>query len=221
MLMFSFSAFSQDCEVKIPELTGEYEGKCKRGSAHGKGKAVGEDTYEGNFKKGYPDGKGIYTFANGNVYEGEFDKGLKAGEGTMTFASDDVPAMVGYWIDDEYAGKDKKVHNVIDRSTSIKTVRFRRISGDANQITFKFANQGKPVKSSNVTFECPNAVFVSGTDFEAVYSISEFPVKGNLIFRAAGLRTANGSSDFVSGQAEFEITFRGDWEVTVEMNNNE
>ncbi|WP_235297084.1 MORN repeat-containing protein [Portibacter marinus] len=221
MSMFAFALSAQDCEVKVEALSGSYEGKCRKGLAHGKGKAMGEDTYEGSWKKGYPDGNGVYTFANGNVYEGKFDKGMKAGEGVMKFATDDLPDLEGYWIDDEYAGKDKKVYDVIDRSTSIKTVRFRRISGDINQITFKFANQGKPVKATDITFECPNAVFVNGTDFEAVYSISEFPIKGNVRFRAAGLRTANGSSDYVSGQAEFEITFKGDWEVTIEMNNNE
>jgi len=212
---------AQDCEVKVAELAESYEGKCKKGLAHGKGFAKGKDTYEGKFKKGLPHGEGVYTYDNGNVYVGQFENGMKAGEGKMTFSSGSVPALDGFWIDDEYAGKDKKVWKVIDRSTSIKNLRFRRVGNKVNQVTFKFTNQGKPVKSSNVSFECPNAVFLNGTDFETEFTISEFPIKGNVIFRAAGLKTANGSSDFVSGQAEFEITFKGDWEVTIEMNNNE
>jgi len=33
--------------------------------------------YEGDFKAGKPHGKGIYTWANGEVYEGEWACGLK------------------------------------------------------------------------------------------------------------------------------------------------
>jgi len=35
--------------------------------------------YEGEFYNGKPHGKGIYTWANGEVYEGEWMVGLKEG----------------------------------------------------------------------------------------------------------------------------------------------
>lgn len=70
-------------------------------------------------------------------------------------------------IDDEYAGKDKIVYGIIDQSTSIKNVRFRRIDGTSNRITFKFASQGKPVRSSNVVFESPVSAEINTTEFQA------------------------------------------------------
>lgn len=222
LILLTFSLVSaQDCEVKLEEISGTYEGKCKKGLANGKGIAKGADTYEGTFKKGLPDGQGIYTFANGNVFTGEFDKGKKSGKGVMTFSTEDVPTLEGYWLDDEYTGKDKKVYNLVDRSTSIKTVRFKRMDGESNKIVFKFTNQGKPVKVAGLEFDCPVAVFSRDSQFDSHFEISEFPVKGNVRFRAAALKTANGTAEYISGQAEFEIKFRGNWEVTFEMNNAE
>ena len=72
------------CEVKLDEIKGTYEGGCKKGKAEGSGKAVGTDTYEGEFKKGLPHGEGTYTWANGNVFRGLFKKGKKEGKGKPT-----------------------------------------------------------------------------------------------------------------------------------------
>ena len=225
LILFSFICFvslqAQDCDVLVEEISGTYEGKCKKGLANGKGIAVGTDTYEGSFKKGLPHGEGVYTSANGNVFTGTFQRGKKQGKGTMAFNNDDIPTLDGYWLDGEYTGKDKKVYTLIDRSTSVKSVRFNRMDGDENKIVFKFANQGKPVKVTGLSFECPNAVETRASEFDVHFEISEFPAKGNVRFRAAALKTANGSSDYVEGQAEFEIKFRGNWEVTIEMNNKE
>jgi len=63
ILFFTFLSFAlsqlfsqDDCKVLIPEISGQYVGKCKKGLAHGKGLAIGIDRYEGSFKKGYPEG---------------------------------------------------------------------------------------------------------------------------------------------------------------------
>ncbi len=94
------------CRVRLPDLAGSYEGECHRGKAHGQGKAIGRDTYEGEFAKGFPDGQGTYTWANGDYYEGAFVKGDKEGEGKMVFASaksDSVQTdsvQVGLWKND-------------------------------------------------------------------------------------------------------------------------
>jgi hypothetical protein len=84
LLLFSFAAFSQTCEVDKESLKGTYTGDCKKNKAHGKGKAVGIDTYEGEFKNGVPDGQGTYTWGNKNIFEGKFLKGLREGKGKMT-----------------------------------------------------------------------------------------------------------------------------------------
>ena len=59
-----------DCRVMVDDIAGSYEGDCYKGKAHGVGKAIGKDTYEGEFKKGYPEGKGTYTWINGDYFEG-------------------------------------------------------------------------------------------------------------------------------------------------------
>lgn len=41
----------QQCKVLLHEISGKYEGDCKKGLAHGVGKAIGRDTYEGEIKK--------------------------------------------------------------------------------------------------------------------------------------------------------------------------
>ena len=57
----------ENCLVLKPEISGKYTGKCKNGLANGKGKSVGQDTYIGQFSKGWPQGSGTYTWANGDT----------------------------------------------------------------------------------------------------------------------------------------------------------
>jgi len=90
---------SQDvCSVLVKELAGSYTGKCRKGLAHGKGKAVGVDSYEGRFSKGLPDGSGTYTWADGRVYNGEWKNGKRDGKGTMTYLVESEESVVtGIW----------------------------------------------------------------------------------------------------------------------------
>ena len=53
-LITSISVAQQTCEVKLAEIKGNYTGDCENGKASGKGKSVGTDEYEGDFKDGYP-----------------------------------------------------------------------------------------------------------------------------------------------------------------------
>ncbi|MBI2731265.1 MAG: hypothetical protein HYX40_11020 [Sphingobacteriales bacterium] len=80
-------SYSQEnkCQVDLPALQGTYTGDCKNEKANGKGKAIGEDMYEGNFKNGLPEGKGKYSWKNGSWFEGNFKEGLMDGTGTMHF----------------------------------------------------------------------------------------------------------------------------------------
>ncbi len=61
-----------------PEISLDYHGECKKGLAHGKGEAFGRDHYIGEFKKGWPNGNGLYKWNNGDNYEGEWKKGVTA-----------------------------------------------------------------------------------------------------------------------------------------------
>ena len=53
--------------------------------------------YEGRFRKGKRNGKGVYIFSSGAKYEGEFREGLFDGNGVLSFAD-------GTYIDCRWRG---------------------------------------------------------------------------------------------------------------------
>ena len=60
--------------------------------ANGTGTATGTDSYTGQFKNGYPDGKGKYTWKNGE-YKGKFEKPYTTEMLTNNFTSISVKKM--------------------------------------------------------------------------------------------------------------------------------
>jgi len=98
------SIFAQnECRVLMPEISNSYTGGCKNGLANGKGSALGIDSYEGRFSKGWPNGKGKYMWKDGAVYDGEWSMGLREGKGTMYFPNDSV--VTGFWKNGVFAGE--------------------------------------------------------------------------------------------------------------------
>jgi hypothetical protein len=69
-------------------LRGDYEGDCpeKYEIADGHGEAKGADTYVGDFVKGRPEGKGVYTWENGGRLDGTFKAGKANGPGAYISA---------------------------------------------------------------------------------------------------------------------------------------
>ena len=89
-LCMTAPALSHDCRVLgNGYLRGSYEGDCteKDEIAHGKGEAKGADSYVGNFVKGRPDGKGVYTWESGARLDGTFKAGKAQGPGVYVSAS--------------------------------------------------------------------------------------------------------------------------------------
>lgn len=86
-----------------------YEGEFKDGYPNGKGKMIcnNGDIYECEWKNGMPNGMGKCTYANGNVYEGEFIDGARSGKGKMTATSGDI--YEGEFKDGLPNGKGKKI----------------------------------------------------------------------------------------------------------------
>lgn len=66
-----------------------YEGTFRAGVLQGKGvmTAAGGDRYEGNYKDGKRDGRGVYTTGAGHRYDGEFHENKKNGAGIATDAN--------------------------------------------------------------------------------------------------------------------------------------
>jgi len=120
-LMMCGDVLSQDCKVSKESLAGTYSGDCKKGKADGKGKAIGTDTYEGEFKSGLPNGEGIYTWKNGNVYSGHFSKGMMDGKGHLLIKRPNTTDSIvdGYWKKDMYTGKYESPYKVYSKGSGI------------------------------------------------------------------------------------------------------
>lgn len=128
-LLFSFNqnTFAQDCIVIPDALKGKYEGGCDKGKAHGQGKANGSDFYEGEFKNGYPDGRGVYTWKDGHYFIGNYKKGNIDGKGEMYYesATGQDSVISGYWKKNVYVGKYEKPYEVKSMSSRINKVNCR------------------------------------------------------------------------------------------------
>lgn len=114
----------ENCEVKVKELQGAFTGGCEKGKANGTGKAVGTDQYEGEFKDGYPDGKGMYTWNDGHYFIGSFKKGKLEGKGDMYYesVSGNDSVISGFWKKDKYYGEYEKQFIVIANTTRINKI---------------------------------------------------------------------------------------------------
>ena len=137
ILLASSDCFSQDipCKVLKPEISGSYSGDCKKGLAHGKGTATGIDTYTGHFKKGYPEGEGVYQYKSGGVFSGTWLKGKKNGSGKliMKLPSGRDTITEGVWKDDRYTGKEKGPDYMISNQSVSVFPRIHNI-GPGNKI---------------------------------------------------------------------------------------
>ena len=97
ILLFAGLAHAQGCRVIDPELQGAYSGPCVDGLAEGRGVAEGSARYEGGFKAGMKEGRGVKSWPNGDRYEGEFVADRKEGKGTYTWGR-------GPWQGERYEG---------------------------------------------------------------------------------------------------------------------
>ena len=142
LLLLSFGAYTQTCEVDKESLKGTYTGDCKKNKAHGKGKAVGADTYEGEFKNGVPDGQGTYTWSNKNVFAGKYIKGLREGKGIMTikFEGRQDSVIEGFWKKDAYIGKYEKPWIVHSKTGSVREVEVEFIADPIRKIKIVVTN---------------------------------------------------------------------------------
>lgn len=137
-LLFSIFCFSQKCEVLLASLKGVYDGDCKKEKADGNGTATGEDSYTGSFKNGYPDGKGKYSWKNGDWYDGQWKKGKREGKGTMFYKEKDSKdsLLTGYWKNDRYIGKYEKPYIVHSKTPDISFLDITRENSQNKEISF-------------------------------------------------------------------------------------
>lgn len=205
LMTLSLSAIAQNCEVKLESISGNYEGDCKKGLANGKGKSVGTDTYEGEFKKGFPNGPGVYNWANGDVFTGEFKKGLKEGKGMLT--SPNKTPLDGYWLDDDYIGKESSPYKVMNKAPTVSKITVKRKSADKNQIDIIYQQLGRKVSYDDIKVSNQVGNFGSLVQNKYVKAIQAvvFPFRFMV----------NSDDNF-----DIQISQPGHWEVTVDIIKN-
>ncbi len=198
----------QNCKVKLEAINKKYEGDCKKGYAHGFGKAWGaSDFYEGNFRKGLPHGEGSYTWGNGNIYVGNFSKGLMDGQGVLTLigASGKEDVKKGFFKKGEYIGIYEKPYKVISQ-TGIRTIKFRENNIQQNEVRITVYKDGQIITPS-ISITDINNTPVENRNGTVLTNVV-FPLKRvDLSF----------SVDSFTYKVIFEIYKKNDWEVTLSL----
>ncbi|MGK7394844.1 MAG: hypothetical protein ACNS62_09730 [Candidatus Cyclobacteriaceae bacterium M3_2C_046] len=198
-----------DCKVLIPEISGTYEGDCRRGLAHGDGKSQGTDSYEGEFKKGLPDGYGKYTWSDGHYYEGEWKKGEKEGEGKLVYmrTGKEDSVVTGFWEEDKYTGQYEDPYKILSKSTEIQRVVVRKLAATPKEINVRF-NRG----TQRLILEGGNPANQTGSGWINI----DFPFKGLVETQVSTTQGTGVGTRTV--KMEFEIYEEGQWEIQVAIN---
>lgn len=204
----SFSGITinnDDCKVLLPELSKKYQGECKKGLAHGFGKAWGEtDYYEGNFKKGLPDGYGTYIWGNGSKYIGDFSKGLMDGAGELRIkGASEEEHKKGYFKKGEYIGEYKYPYKVIS-NLGIRKIDFREDKVTANEVRITVYSNGQKI-TPNLSISDDNNTTVENRNGA---------VLTNVIFPLKRVQVSFQVETF-SYKAVFDIYKKGNWEVSL------
>ena len=198
-LFFFFTASAQEnCIVKVQAISGTYTGPCKDGKANGKGKSVGVDQYEGNFKNGYPDGDGTYTWSNGDVYTGSFKKGLKEGKGSLVLHKDSASgkATTGYWKKDVYFGEYESAYKVQSFTPEVSKVNVEANPGKGeNTITVVLEN----TSSNTLTFTRGETPHLKITDVRIA--------RGSYVLRTDNSKYKNEETTFKEVEFPFRAVF--------------
>ncbi|MBI2731548.1 MAG: hypothetical protein HYX40_12495 [Sphingobacteriales bacterium] len=237
LLLFFFNLaitqflYSQICVVTVPALKGKYFGDCKKGKAHGYGTAQGIDHYAGDFKKGFPDGKGKYTWKNGDWYDGSWKDGLYDGEGTLnkadTTKKNGTIVLKGFWKKGKYIGETLP-YNIQSTSANIAKVKISKQDSIGSQITISVetvqdgaAALGYTTKSKLISVENLAGQYLQKSEYGSTnrtmnkFGLTgvKFPYKAILSFETQG--TLIKHVDTMC----FGINEKGNWLIEITITN--
>lgn len=201
----------QDCKVILESISGNYSGKCKDGLAHGKGKAMGIDTYEGLFVKGLPQGKGTYTWANGDTYTGEWQGGMRQGEGTFRFKVNGRDStLAGIWENDQYKGPKPKPPRV-KQVYNVDRYEFNKNLGIQNRVLVDLIQNGVRNRGVENFMMATSSGTPTNLGESVGYENIIYPVSIKVTYKTWNkLRTVMLDVIF-----EFEIYEPGSWQVEI------
>lgn len=207
---YNLNAQVSECQVLLPRISGTYEGDCKKGVAHGIGMAQGIDRYEGEFKNGLPEGKGIYRWADGTFFDGYWKKGFREGAGRMIYSADSV--ITGYWKADKYTGKQNLRDYEVLQSRYIARTSFMKTGKTPLQVKVKLTLGGAP----NTDVQDFSMTYSSGDEYRlgAAYALQnvKYPITIRITYMTWNvLRTVMSPAAI-----EFRINGPGSWDVNIQ-----
>ena len=212
LFMLSAVSFSQDsCKVLVPNLQGSYIGQCKKGLANGEGIAHGKDTYKGHFKKGYPDGKGTYIWADSSYYTGDWVMGKREGEGVYHFKVNGRDSVLeGHWKNDAFV-KDYFPNPKVNMNKFVDSYNFIKVGDIRNRVLIRFMQNGSyNTRVENIMLNSDSGMLTQRGQLHGFEEVS-FPVTISVrydTYNKMGTRIIN---CFI----EFTIYEPGDWEVVL------
>jgi hypothetical protein len=209
--MIAIAQDTKECKVLQAELSGEYKGECKKGLAHGIGEATGTDRYTGSFKKGYPNGKGIYYYSSGAVYEGSFLNGKRHGQGKLSFSNEgELITEEGLWEKDNYIGKKPEPAYEITLKRNVSRYTFIKTSDPRNMVMIKIIRNGNTIYPDNLLLSGSTGSIVQQKPFTGFEQL-QYPFHGSIKYSI--LNPFNNT--YVDYEFNFTLREPGSWEITL------
>ena len=215
-IVTSTEDIQNDCKAIINDEIVAYEGDCRKGFAHGQGKTVGDEYYEGRFKKGRPHGFGTFYYANGNTFEGGWSNGMKDGEGKLVMKRLNAPdsILTGFWKRDKYLGESKpQAAYKVTRNEKVRRYRIEKVNDVEPAVEIRITrNAARWSSYSNfVMLGNPGVQYAAGTQMG--YKDVNFPFTGAVSMTVPNLMGSNNYPVYF----EFTITEPGRWTVTIDV----
>lgn len=218
--IFNSKAQNTTCEVGLDSLKGSYEGGCSGGKANGEGIAIGIDTYAGTFKNGLPEGKGKYTWKNGDYYYGSWKKGQKEGKGELHLpVNGEDSVIMGYWKKGVYRGQYENPFVIHNTTSDIGRVEVNKIRGGQMNISVTVQNL---VGGGGLT-NSPLVTTTRMTDFKVI--------RGSYMSKSSNALTNREITTFQgvifpfrvylyfgNAAVEVELFEEGSWDISVPIN---